>query len=121
MTDDERATQDEDADLGIRREEVGPSAGSVSTGGMVSPSPSGGSGDRGQDGTETETGPGPQTDWLREAQGESEPHVPGRKGAADPPRDALADAARKLVLDDRSERSTFGAIPEPDEPPVDRS
>ena len=60
---------DEPADHGIRSDQAGTSTGSSSSGGIVSPAPSGGSGDRGQDGTEAATGPGPQTDWLRDAPG----------------------------------------------------
>jgi hypothetical protein len=55
---------------GIRGDLAGSGEGSVSSGDIVSPAPSGGGGDRGQDGTESETGPGPQTDWLREAPGD---------------------------------------------------
>jgi hypothetical protein len=66
---EEPAVHDDPADHGIRRDQAGTSSGDVSSGGIVSPAPSGGSGDRGQDGTEQETGPGPQTDWLRDAPG----------------------------------------------------
>jgi hypothetical protein len=124
MTDDTRAPHDDPADHGVRRDQAGTSAGSVSSGGIVAPAQSGGSGDRGQDGTENETGPGPQTDWLRDAPGEGDyghSDTSPRHGAADPPRDEHADATRRVTLDDHEERTTLGAVPEPDEPPGDRS
>ena len=72
---------------GIRSDHAGSTAGpgesSVSSGGIVSPAPSGGSGDRGQDGSETQTGPGPQTDWLRDAGGSGD--VPDEPGGATRP------------------------------------
>jgi hypothetical protein len=66
---DEQPVHHDPADHGIHHEDAGSTSGDVSTGGIVSPAPSGGSGDRGQDGTERETGPGPQSDWLRGASG----------------------------------------------------
>lgn len=69
---EDATVHDDPADHGIRRDQAGTSSGDVSSGGIVSPAPSGGSGDRGQDGTETRTGPGPQTDWLRDAPGSGE-------------------------------------------------
>ena len=75
---------------GLRGDLAGSGEGSVSSGGIVSPAPSGGQGDRGQDGTETQTGPGPQTDWLRGASGDPA-HAP--ESDAPPASDSDAEAA----------------------------
>lgn len=74
---DEPAVHDDPADHGIRHDQATAGSGDVishpaddeSAGRIGSPAPTGGSGDRGQDGTEQQTGPGPQTDWLRDAPG----------------------------------------------------
>ena len=82
---EEPTAHDDPADHGIRSDQAGTSSGDVSSGGIVSPAPSGGSGDRGQDGTESQTGPGPQTDWLRDAGGAGD-EGPGPAALDDPAR-----------------------------------